>query len=53
MTLDELNIEFDILYNNVSSNQAPGLSKYEKSFFLTLAQDQILKSYFDPVKNKV
>ena len=35
MTLQEFDLEFDALYNNISSNQAPGLNSYEKSIFLT------------------
>ena len=46
MTADEFSQEFDILYNNVASNQAPGLTEYEKSVFLTKAQDEIIKNYF-------
>lgn len=53
MTNPEFKVEFDILYNNISSNQAPGLSNYEKSFFLTLAQDQILEAYLNPSLNKL
>lgn len=45
--------EFDILYNNITSNQAPGLDEYEKSVFLTKAQDEIIKAYFDPKTNKI
>lgn len=52
MTTTEMSNEFDVLYNNITSNQAPGLDEYEKSVFLTLAQDEILKSYFDPKQNK-
>lgn len=39
---------FDVLYNNITSNQAPGLNAYEKSIFLTKGQDEILKNYFNP-----
>ena len=46
MTADEFSQEFDILYNNIASNQAPGLTEYEKSVFLTKAQDEIIKNYF-------
>lgn len=46
MTVEEFSNEFDILYNNVMSNQAPGLNEYEKSVFLTKAQAEIIKSYF-------
>ena len=35
MTNQEFSNEFDILYNNVVGNQAPGLDTYEKSVFLT------------------
>ena len=42
MTLQEFSVEFDILYNNISSNQAPGLTEYEKSVFLTQAQEAIV-----------
>ena len=46
MTAAEFSQEFDILYNNIASNQAPGLTEYEKSVFLTKAQDEIIKNYF-------
>ena len=52
MTLDEFNVEFDIYYNNISSNQAPGLNTYEKSVFLTKGQEEILKNHFNPKGNK-
>lgn len=46
MNAQEFSSEFDLLYNNVSSNQAPGLTEYEKSVFLTKAQDEIIKNNF-------
>lgn len=52
MTVQEFSDEFDVLYNSITSNQAPGLDLYEKSVFLTKAQDEILKAYFDPAFNK-
>ena len=48
MTAEEMDNMFDVLYNNITSNQAPGLNAYEKSIFLTKAQDEILKNYFNP-----
>lgn len=45
MTTNEFNLEFDILYNNISSNAAPGIDKYEKSYYLTKAQLEIIKEY--------
>lgn len=48
----EFSNEFDVLYNNIMSNAAPGLNEYEKSVFLTKAQDEVLKNYFNPKGNK-
>jgi hypothetical protein len=52
MTTQEFSDQFDLLYNNITSNQAPGLNEYEKSVFLTKAQDEIVKAYFSPELNK-
>lgn len=48
MTVEEMDNMFDVLYNNITSNQAPGLNAFEKSVFLTKAQDEIVKNYFNP-----
>ncbi len=47
MQISEFSAEFDVLYNNVTSNQAPGLNEYEKSVFLTKAQSQLVNEYFN------
>lgn len=47
MTTTEFSNEFDVLYNNITSNQAPGLNEYEKSVFLTKAQNQLINEYFN------
>ena len=47
MTLQEFDLEFDALYNNISSNQAPGLNAYEKSIFLTQAQEAIVVGIYN------
>lgn len=52
MTHTEFSNEFDVLYNNIMSNAAPGLNEYEKSVFLTKAQEEIVKNYFNPKGNK-
>lgn len=52
MTVQEFADQFDVLYNSITSNQAPGLDAYEKSVFLTKAQDEIVKAYFSPKLNK-
>lgn len=48
----EFSNQFDVLYNNVMSNAAPGLNEYEKSVFLTKAQNELVKNYFNPKGNK-
>lgn len=46
MTNPEISREFDILYDNISSNGAPGINKYEKSVLLTRAQDELVSQYY-------
>lgn len=46
MTIDEFSDQFDLLFNNLTSNQAPGLSEYEKSVLATKAEKEIVKNYF-------
>lgn len=48
MTVSEFSNQFDVLYNNITSNQAPGLNEYEKSVFLTKAQNELVLNYFSP-----
>ena len=48
MTPEEFSNQFDVLYNNITSNQAPGLTEYEKSVFLTKAQNEKVKNFFTP-----
>lgn len=52
MILQEFSDQFEVLYNNVMSNAAPGLNEYEKSVFLTKAMYEIVKNYFNPKGNK-
>jgi len=52
MTAQEFSNEFDILYNNVSSNAAPGLNEYEKSVVLTKAEIEYCRNIFNPKGNK-
>lgn len=51
MTNAEFSDEFDVLYNSISNNKAPGLNDYEKSVLLTKAQEILIKSYFLPKDN--
>lgn len=43
---------FDVLYNNIMSNQAPGLDAYEVSVFWNKAQVEVLKNHLTPGGNK-
>lgn len=52
MTCTEMSNEFDLIFNNIMSNQAPGIDEYEKSVFLTKAQNEIILDYFSPKGNK-
>lgn len=52
MTAPEFSSEFDVLYNNIMSNSASSIDEYEKSLFLTQAQEEIVKNYFNPSGNK-
>ena len=52
MNLQEFSNEFDIYYNNISSNAAPGLNEYEKSVILTRAQIEVMNNHFNAKGNK-
>lgn len=52
MNHTEFSNRFDVLFNNLMSNAAPGINEYEKSVLLTKAQDEIIKNYFNPKGNK-
>lgn len=52
MTHLEFLNDFNFRFNNLFSNQAPGLNSYEISLVLTQAQDDILKAYCNPKGNK-
>ena len=47
MTNLEFLNEFDILYNSITSNQAPGLDAYEKSALLTTYQETLVRSLYN------
>lgn len=51
MEITDFSLQFDVLYNNITSNRAPGLNEYEKSVFLTKAQNELVKNYFLPQSN--
>lgn len=41
-TVNEWRTELDLLYNNILSDQAPGLNDYERSVLLTQAQEEVI-----------
>lgn len=51
----EMSLEFDLLWNNLASDKAPGVETYEKSVFLTHAQELLITDIFsgktDPYGN--
>jgi|LakMenEpi03Aug12_release.lakeMendotaPanAssembly.Ray.scaffolds.fasta_scaffold76648_5 hypothetical protein len=52
MTVQEFSNHFDILYNAIATQSAPGIDSYEKSVYLTKAQLEIIKNYYDPASNR-
>lgn len=52
MTVSEFNNNFDIQYNNIAGQSNPSLDIYEKSVYLTKAQLEIVKNYYDPDSNR-
>jgi hypothetical protein len=46
MTVAEFRSEFDLLYNNTLGEGAPGLDNYERSVYLTTAQEELVKSLY-------
>ena len=52
MTLQEFSLEFDILYNNIKSQSAPGLDEYEKSVLLTDAQESLVLDIYEGRNDK-
>ena len=47
MSTQEMSDEFNLLYDNISSNSAPGIDQYEKSVYLTTAQFELVKTFYD------
>lgn len=48
----EFSNEFDLIYNNVMSNQAAPIDECEKSMLLSKAQEEIVYNHFNPKGNK-
>lgn len=52
MTNQEFRNQFDISYNAIASNSAPGIDDYELSVYLSKAQIELIKNYYDPLSNR-
>jgi len=52
MTNQEFRNEFNISYNSIASMSAPSIDDYELSVYLTKAQLEIVKDYYDPLSNR-
>jgi len=52
MNLTELKNEFQIGYNAIASMSAPNIDDYELSVYLTKAQLELVKNYYNPLGNK-
>lgn len=52
MKVEELRNEFEIGYNAIASMSSPGLDSYEISVFLTKAQLELVKDYYNTFGNK-
>lgn len=52
MNVQEFSDRFDILYNGIANNSAPALDAFEKSYYLSKAQLQLVLNYFNPKGNK-
>lgn len=52
MTTTEFSSEFDLKYDNASKG-APDLDLYEKSVYLTTAEEEVVKAYYTPETNKL
>ena len=50
MTLEELSNEFDVIVNSYDNSQSLVFNEYEKSIYLTKAQEYIIKDYIETMK---
>lgn len=46
MTAQEFSNQFDLEYNNLMTDKAPEVNEYEKSYLLTMAQEQLVKDIY-------
>lgn len=52
MTVEEMSLAFDVGYDNIAGASAPPIDVYEKSLYLTKAQLEIVKNYYDALSNR-
>ena len=49
MTNKEMKLLFNIVYNNITSNKAPGVNDYQLGQYFTMGQEQVLKEFYESV----
>ncbi len=53
MTAPEMKYHFEVLLDKITNNDAPGFNEREVSLFLSKAQERLVKSYYNPISNKL
>jgi hypothetical protein len=46
MTAQEFSSQFDLIFNNLMSNKAPEINEFEKSYYLTMAEEELVKDLY-------
>ncbi len=46
MTAQEFSTQFDLIFNNLMSDKAPEINEYEKSYYLTMAEEELVKELY-------
>ena len=52
MNTNEFKYRFSVLFNNIMSDAAPGMTDFEISYYLTKGQLELVKDYINPKGNK-
>ncbi len=46
MTAQEFSTQFDLIFNNLMSDKAPEINEFEKSYYLTMAEEELVKELY-------
>jgi hypothetical protein len=47
MTTQEFSTQFDLIFNNLMSDKAPEINEMEKSYYLTMAEEELVKELYN------